>query len=240
MTFPSYHTSIVPGDQPAAHPFPVVAADLLGSGDRWLQGGWGAGTLAEMPSWHECAPMHTLGIINPGQACGFRLCFCPQCSWSCLHPSRRDGLAPNRLREQLAKVTPSVCTFELFIPSWVLAIRYYLFGGAYSDVEQGKCLSCAVNQSFLVHLPGTPTPSNCQGWAQRLPSRDFHSPSAGRAGWWEPFPRWGCVTCASAEALIIAPYLSLQTFCALMGHVCVTAEHCRCWSGCGYGLCFAW
>lgn len=52
---------------------------------------------------------------------------------SSIHPTR-DGLAPKILREQLAKVTLAVYTFELFIPSKIPAIRHYRFGGACSDM----------------------------------------------------------------------------------------------------------
>ena len=182
----------------------------------------GAGTLAQLPLWHECAPMHTLGITDPGQAHGFRLCFRPQCSWNLLCPSHRDGLAPNGLRGQLVKVTLAVCTFELFIPSRVLVIRRYLFGGACSDMAQEKYLPRAMDRRFLVHLTDTPTPCKRQGWARQLPSRAFHSPLAGRASSRDVGLSlcWSSVTHASTEALIIAPYLSLQTFCALTGRVC--------------------
>lgn len=163
----------------------------LGMGGH--EGGQGAGTLAQLPSWHKCAPTHTLEITDLGQAPGFRLCFHSQCSWSLLHLSRRDVLALNSLKEQLAKVTLAVCTFELLIPSPVLAIRHYLFGGACSDTAQGNYLPCAVDRSFLVHLTNTPTPSKCQDWAQQLPSRGFHSPLAEPGRGRGAFPRAGAV-----------------------------------------------
>lgn len=192
-----------------ARPFSVVAADLPGSGGerpRAQAGSRHAGSAALMA--RECVPLHTLGITDPGQARGFLLCFHCQCSWSLPCLSCRGGLALNGLREQLAKTTPAVCTFELFIPSRVLVIRHYLFGGACSDVERGKCLPRAMNRSFLVHLPGTPTPSNCRGWAQRLPSCGFYPPSDDRACSWDLglSPRWSCVTSASTAAPLRAPY----------------------------------
>lgn len=109
-------------------------------------------------------------------------------------------------------------------------------------MAQGKYLPYAVDWRFLVHLRDTPTPCKRRGCTRRLLSRGFHSPLTGRAGLWVMglSPWWGCATHASTKALIIVPYLSLQTFCALRGHVCVTAERCQCWWGCDYGLCFAW
>ncbi|XP_027541700.1 uncharacterized protein C2orf72 homolog [Neopelma chrysocephalum] len=94
--------------------------------------------------------MHMLGITDPGQAHGFRLCF---------HPPVKDGLAPNSLREGLAKVILAVCTFELFIPSQVIAIRCYRyrFGGASSDMAEGKYLPHAMVWSFPVQVPGLGT-----------------------------------------------------------------------------------
>lgn len=133
-----------------ACPFSVVAADLPGSGGEWPRGQAGSrhtGSAALMA--RECAPPRTLGTTDLGQARGFLLCFHCQCSWSLPCPSCRGGLALNGLREQLAKMTPDVCTFELLIPSRVLVIRHYLFGGACSDVERGKCLPRAME------LPGS-------------------------------------------------------------------------------------
>lgn len=52
---------------------------------------------------------------------------------SSTHPAR-DGLAPKILREQLAKVILAIYIFELFVPSQVLAVRRYWFGGGCSDM----------------------------------------------------------------------------------------------------------